>query len=111
MYYIRLIVVYLVANATFLLSFSLPTDVIGENSDVLLKEVLQGATVVLKCRSNDKNHIFDYWVVHNKGLIIGPSNKNYDIGKYKYAVLSGNLTIRVSEDLVLTKYTAFEVFH
>lgn len=55
----------------------------------------EGETVTLLCHSNDENHNFLYWHLNGKNIIIGPSNK-YDIGKFRYEILSGNLTIRVN---------------
>ncbi|CAH1154859.1 unnamed protein product [Phaedon cochleariae] len=60
---------------------------------VMLEEVPFGETVVLKCRSNIGDYNFDYWLVNNGADIIGPSNEDYDNTRYKYEVLSGNLTV------------------
>lgn len=73
-------------------SNSLPT---GENG-VWTTEVPFGENVVLQCQSNDEDHNFEFWVVENQQVLIGPSNNHYDIRKFKYHILSGNLTIRVS---------------
>lgn len=76
-------------------SYSLPTQLIMPDA-VWTIEVPYGKNVVLQCHSNDADHNFDFWVVENQQVVIGPSNGNYDIRKFKYEILSGNLTIRVS---------------
>jgi hypothetical protein len=58
-------------------------------------QVSFGEAVTLLCESNDQDHVFFYWHFNEQNIVIGPSNK-YDIRKYKYQVLSGNLTIRAA---------------
>jgi hypothetical protein len=79
--------------AAFLLNLlhKIGTSAISE----VLVQVPVGETVTLMCQSNDENHNFFYWYLNEKNIIVGPSN-TYDIGKFKYEVLSGNLTIKVS---------------
>lgn len=74
---------------------SVPVTDVDASQGVLVRTVSWGTNVVLKCLSNDENHNFRYWHLVNKGLIIGPANQ-YDPAKFKFEVLSGNLTIRVS---------------
>jgi hypothetical protein len=83
----------LVVVAAFLLNLlhKIGTSAISE----VLVQVPVGETVTLMCQSNDENHNFFYWYLNEKNIIVGPSN-TYDIGKFKYEVLSGNLTIKVS---------------
>lgn len=76
-------------------SYALPTHLVTADG-LWTIEVPYGENVVLQCHSNDKDHNFDFWVVENQQVVIGPSNTNYDIRKFKYEILSGNLTIRVS---------------
>lgn len=76
-------------------SNSLPTHLVTSEG-IWTIEVPYGENVVLQCQSNDENHIFDFWVVENQQVVIGPSNIGYDIRKFKYEILTGNLTIRVS---------------
>lgn len=83
-------------------SYSLPTQLITSNG-VWTMEAPYGENVVLQCRSNDKDHNFDFWVVESQQVAIGPSNTDYDIRKFKYEILSGNLTIRVSR-LLKSRY-------
>ncbi|XP_060527041.1 uncharacterized protein LOC132702445 [Cylas formicarius] len=57
-----------------------------------------GDNVILLCRSNDRRHVFRFWHLVNRGVIIGPAN-NFDQAKFRYEILSGNLTIKgVSKD-------------
>ncbi|KAJ3619603.1 hypothetical protein MTP99_005271 [Tenebrio molitor] len=81
----------LVVIAAFLLNLlhKIGTSAISE----VLVQVPVGETVTLMCQSNDENHNFFYWYLNEKNIIVGPSN-TYDIGKFKYEVLSGNLTIK-----------------
>lgn len=74
---------------------SIPVPEVVGSQGVLLRTVPWGTNVVLRCMSNDENHNFQYWHLVNKGLIIGPANQ-YDLAKFKFEILSGNLTIRVS---------------
>lgn len=64
------------------------------NNEFLVKEVLYGETVLLRCSSNVHNYNFEYWLFNNRKIVIGPSNY-YDKLKYRYEILSGNLTVRV----------------
>ncbi|KAJ8914961.1 hypothetical protein NQ315_002485 [Exocentrus adspersus] len=59
----------------------------------ITKEVYYGETVLLQCKSNVNNYNFDYWVFNDRKVVIGPSN-SYDRLKYRYEILSGNLTVR-----------------
>lgn len=59
-----------------------------------IMQVPSGKDVTLICQSNDANHNFLYWHMNGRNLVVGPGN-DYDNGKYRYEVLSGNLTIRV----------------
>lgn len=70
----------------------------NDNNIVVVKEVPFGKTVVLNCRSNDKKHNFIFWQNEQNGVIIGPQNANYDKVKYRYEILSGNLTIKAVTD-------------
>lgn len=54
-----------------------------------------GETVTLVCDSNDAKHSFIFWFVNEKNIFVGPSY-HYDNAKFKYEVLSGNLTVKVS---------------
>ncbi|XP_050303631.1 uncharacterized protein LOC126741287 isoform X2 [Anthonomus grandis grandis] len=72
---------------------ALPLSEIEDADNVLVRTVPHGATVVLECRSNDPTHNFQYWHLLNSGIIIGPENE-FDKAKYRFEVLSGNLTIR-----------------
>lgn len=65
---------------------------IAENN-AIVQEVLYGKAAVLKCHSNDADHVFLFWKLKNDE-IVGPGVK-YDEHKYEYEVLSGNLTIKV----------------
>lgn len=58
-----------------------------------LQEVPFGENVVLSCRSNDKDHIFEHWILDNN-VIVGPRNEDFDNVKFNYEVLSGNLIIK-----------------
>lgn len=59
-------------------------------------QVELGKNVILLCESNDNDHLFSFWHAEtNDNIIIGPSNK-FNKQKFKYEVLSGNLTIHVS---------------
>lgn len=78
-------------------SYSLPTHLVTGNG-VWSIEVPYGENVVLQCQSNDDDHNFEFWVVENQQVVIGPSNTGYDIRKFRYGILSGNLTIKVSSD-------------
>ncbi|XP_044261714.1 uncharacterized protein LOC123009456 isoform X4 [Tribolium madens] len=61
-------------------------------------EVPFGETVTLVCGSNDEDHTFFFWFVGEKNIFVGPSYQ-YDNAKFKYEVLSGNLTVKaVSKD-------------
>lgn len=80
---------------------SVPVPGVDGSEGVLVRTVPWGTNVVLKCQSNDKNHNFQYWHLVNKGLIIGPANQ-YDLAKFRYEILSGNLTIRVSFEKSVT---------
>ncbi|KAL1505363.1 hypothetical protein ABEB36_004947 [Hypothenemus hampei] len=76
----------------------IPVSDIDGSDGVLVRTVVGGSTVDLTCNSNDENHNFQYWHLLNKGIIIGPDN-NYDKAKFRYRILSGNLTIKaVSTD-------------
>ncbi|CAH0559553.1 unnamed protein product [Brassicogethes aeneus] len=57
-------------------------------------EVPYGGDVVIACRSNDQNHNFWYWNVPNKDIIISATNTDYDQSKFRFAILSGNLTVK-----------------
>lgn len=59
---------------------------------IVVQEVALGETVVLVCPSNDDNHRFQFWQLQTN-KIIGPGNSP-DKSKYKYEVLTGNLTIK-----------------
>ncbi|VEN49209.1 unnamed protein product [Callosobruchus maculatus] len=72
----------------------LPTQIYSKDGVYYAEEVQLGDTAVLKCGSNVKNYFFDFWIVDKKNLVIGPSNEGYDKGKYKYEILSGNLTVK-----------------
>lgn len=85
-------------------SNSLPTHLVTSEG-IWTIEVPYGENVVLQCQSNDENHIFDFWVVENQQVVIGPSNAGYDIRKFKYEILTGNLTIRVGSDTIFVKST------
>nr|CAH7722626.1 unnamed protein product [Callosobruchus chinensis] len=74
----------------------MPTQVYSKDGVYYADEVQLGDTAVLKCGSNVKHYFFDFWIVDKKNLVIGPSNEGYDKGKYKYEILSGNLTIKAS---------------
>lgn len=76
-------------------SYSIPTELVT-GSGVWTLRVPYGQNVILQCQSNDENHNFDFWIVENQQVIIGPSNTNYDIRKFNYEILTGNLTVRVS---------------
>ncbi|KAJ3641221.1 hypothetical protein Zmor_027736 [Zophobas morio] len=58
-----------------------------------LVQVPWGETATLLCESNDENHSFIYWYLNERDLVIGPGNV-YDNGKFRYEVLSGNLTVK-----------------
>ncbi|KAG5873903.1 hypothetical protein JTB14_009920 [Gonioctena quinquepunctata] len=64
------------------------------SNELLFEQVDYGDNVVLKCRSNDLDHNFEYWLLENPDIIIGPANEDYDNSKYKYEILSGNLIVR-----------------
>ncbi|KAH1005886.1 hypothetical protein HUJ04_006791 [Dendroctonus ponderosae] len=70
----------------------IPITDIDSKEGILVRIAASGSTVILKCMSNDNAHNFQYWHLVNKGLIIGPAN-NYDSAKFRYGILSGNLTI------------------
>ncbi|KAH1013030.1 uncharacterized protein LOC109543196 [Dendroctonus ponderosae] len=70
----------------------IPITDIDSKEEILVRIAASGSTVILKCMSNDNAHNFQYWHLVNKGLIIGPAN-NYDSAKFRYGILSGNLTI------------------
>lgn len=72
---------------------SVPIRDLDHAEGVMVRTVSGGSTVVLKCTSNDPRHNFQYWHLVDSGVIIGPAN-HYDPGKFKFEVLSGNLTIR-----------------
>lgn len=74
--------------------FPIPITDIDSKEGVLVRTAADGSTVILKCMSNDNAHNFQYWHLVNKGLIIGPANY-FDNAKFKYEILSGNLTIKV----------------
>lgn len=63
-------------------------------NDVVIQEVLYGKNAVLRCRSNDLDHIFMFWQLASHD-VVGPGTR-FNEYKYDYEVLSGNLTIRVS---------------
>lgn len=85
-------------------SNSLPTHLVTSEA-IWTIEVPYGENVMLECQSNDENHIFDFWVVENQQVVIGPSNVGYDIRKFKYEILTGNLTIRVGSYLINVEIT------
>ncbi|KAF5302470.1 hypothetical protein FQR65_LT08560 [Abscondita terminalis] len=73
-------------------------DNLNDTNNVTVQEIDKSDTVVLLCRSNDKEHFFMFWLLPKDNLIVGPSN-DFDNLKYDYEILSGNLTIRhVSEE-------------
>lgn len=63
------------------------------NNDVVIQEVPYGKTAILKCHSNDLDHIFMFWQLASHD-VVGPGTR-FNEYKYDYEVLSGNLTIRV----------------
>lgn len=71
----------------------LPVNGVDHTEGVLVRTVPAGSTVVLRCRSNDATHNFHFWHFVDKDIIIGPSNK-YDLAKFNYGILTGNLTIK-----------------
>ncbi|CAH1977221.1 unnamed protein product [Acanthoscelides obtectus] len=72
----------------------IPTQIYSKDGVYYAEEVQFGDTAVLRCRSNVKHYFLDYWFINRKNLVIGPANDDYDKGKYKYEILSGNLTIK-----------------
>lgn len=64
------------------------------HSDVTEKKVQFGKNVTLQCHSVDDDHNFLLWELP-KGDVIVPE-KLYDNIKYEYEVLTGKLTIKVS---------------
>lgn len=66
----------------------------NSKKEVTIQEVPYGKTAILKCHSNDQDHIFMFWQLATAD-VVGPGTK-YNKYKYDYEVLSGNLTIRVS---------------
>lgn len=88
----RKMFVLLVLNLLLCKAIGAPNEYF--NGGILVKEVFFGETVLLQCKSNGEDYNFDYWLFDNGKAVIGPSN-NYDRLKYKYEILSGNLTIRV----------------
>lgn len=71
-----------------------PTTVVQLNGETVM-EATYGDDVVITCRSNDDDHNFLYWNLLDKNIIISATNE-YDRGKFKFGILSGNLTVRVS---------------
>ncbi|XP_050429561.1 uncharacterized protein LOC126838849 [Adelges cooleyi] len=55
-------------------------------------EVEPGATAVLECPSNDKDHRFQFWWLKSNE-IIGPGS-DMDSNKFRYEVLTGTLYIK-----------------
>ncbi|XP_066252615.1 uncharacterized protein [Euwallacea similis] len=72
---------------------AIPIADVNGAEGVLVRTVPWGTNVILRCRSNDETHNFLYWHLINKGVIIGPAN-DYDIAKFRYEILSGNLKIK-----------------
>ncbi|XP_066146599.1 uncharacterized protein [Euwallacea fornicatus] len=72
---------------------AIPIADINGAEGVLVRTAPWGTNVILRCGSNDGTHNFFYWHLINKGVIIGPANK-YDISKFRYEILSGNLMIK-----------------
>ncbi|KAF7286718.1 hypothetical protein GWI33_004342 [Rhynchophorus ferrugineus] len=81
------------APIVFLLPTILSAPLTEHIDGVVLRTAQWGTNVVLTCLSNDAAHVFQYWHIVNKGVVIGPGNA-YDEAKYRYHVLSGNLTIK-----------------
>lgn len=75
--------------------YSIPISDVDRSEGVIVRTVPWGKTVILKCMSNDNAHNFQYWHMVDQGLIIGPANK-FNPAKFRFEILSGNLTIRVS---------------
>lgn len=75
--------------------YTLTVFVFGLNENVETAEVDYGKSVVLHCKSNDDLHNFKFWHLSTAGVVIGPTN-SFNINKFKYEILSGNLTIKVS---------------
>lgn len=69
--------------------------VFGLPIETPVQQVQLGKSVVLGCESNDELHNFFYWHIEGSDIVIGPSNNQFDANKFKYEVLSGNLTIKV----------------
>ncbi|KAJ8985614.1 hypothetical protein NQ317_015107 [Molorchus minor] len=92
-----LILLILQLSSLLYKSDCVPIELIGPEG-LLIKEVPYGESVLLKCRSNEGRYNFNYWMFSRGSVVIGPSN-TYDKSKYRYEILSGNLTIRgVTDD-------------
>ncbi|KAK4881676.1 hypothetical protein RN001_004995 [Aquatica leii] len=68
-------------------------DNLNDTDKLPVQEIDNSKSIVLLCRSNDKQHLFMYWLLPKDDVIVGPANK-FDSVKYDYEILSGNLTIR-----------------
>ncbi|XP_030755712.1 uncharacterized protein LOC115882034 [Sitophilus oryzae] len=86
-------VILTVLTSLYPVILAVPLPELDHVDGVVLRTVPVGSTVVLKCLSNDYEHIFQFWHYLNKGIVIGPGN-DYDLAKFRYEVLSGNLTIK-----------------
>ncbi|CAG9857393.1 unnamed protein product [Phyllotreta striolata] len=72
---------------------------IDSNHSLLLQEVPIGSDAILPCTSNTDNYLFQQWILDNNSSIGPTNNSKFDVGKFDYEVLSGNLLIRaVSKD-------------
>lgn len=82
---------------------------VGLNENVETAKVDYGKSVVLHCKSNDELHNFKFWHLSTTGIVIGPTN-SFNTNKFKYEILSGNLTIKVSTYLYRTYRTLYIAF-
>lgn len=78
--------------ATFYLHHFCASQLIEKNVDT--QEVEVGKIVTLHCKSNDDYHNFMFWHLSKTDAVIGPRNQ-FNSKKFKYEILSGNLTIKV----------------
>lgn len=63
-------------------------------NNAFIQEIDIGKNAILTCKSNNGSHLFLFWHIQRRGMIISPRNV-YDETKYGYDGISGNLTIRV----------------
>jgi len=64
-----------------------------EVAAVVVVEVAEGDTAVLRCPSNDEHHRFQFWWM-KPDRIIGPGTA-MNTDKFRYEVLTGTLYIKV----------------